>query len=457
MISRPIKSFIMIFNLIFCSYFFADDYEKIDTYVSNTPKSAETSIDSLVSYLIQPANDDFEKARAIYVWMAKNISYDYEAFFSGNYDDTSAANVLLKRKSICDGYSNLFMEMANKAGIMCIKITGYAKGYGYKPGDIFSGNPNHAWNAVKLDNQWYLIDVTWSAGYISDKVFVFNFNDRYFLTSPDIFILDHFPLDPKWQLLEDPIDIIDFERSGLPKYITEEKDTASDMNSSKQKTKNDTSDRIFKDMFPMTSMAIEVDIGSTFGAGYNITAYYYGNKFLAYYPSNEFPSNIIISTSLAIPGGFVFFPIKILGVGVSYSPGVDLQFSFLPGKPLPYYLIFSNKIKLVSKLGSMEKKLWFLFEAGINISEFFYIYPYSNGSNFLALGPSFFIGYDTISVTGFHYSFGINLDVVNENKNNSISGINIINLADIYSFTIGLELRFGFSYFHKIKNKKKEY
>lgn len=65
---------------------------------------------------------------------------------------------------------------------------------------------NHAWNAVKIGGKWGLVDSAWGAGHVNDEGrFVPRFTDHYFLTPPDEFICDHFPDDPRWQLLERPI------------------------------------------------------------------------------------------------------------------------------------------------------------------------------------------------------------------------------------------------------------
>ena len=54
---------------------------------------------------------------------------------------------------------------------------------------------------MKIKNQWWLCDFTWGAGYVgSDKKFVWNYTEHYFLTDPEEFILDHFPIEPEWQL-----------------------------------------------------------------------------------------------------------------------------------------------------------------------------------------------------------------------------------------------------------------
>jgi tetratricopeptide (TPR) repeat protein len=51
-----------------------------------------------------------------------------------------------------------------------------------------------------------LLDATWGAGYVSEsKRFEKRFDDQFFLTSPEKFILKHLPVDPMWQLLPCPI------------------------------------------------------------------------------------------------------------------------------------------------------------------------------------------------------------------------------------------------------------
>ena len=183
----------------------------IDNYVKSAPASVTASLSTLSNYLITPAQNDVEKARAIYSWVAFNISYDYNAYLTHSYGDTSAGGVLQSRSSICEGYSNLFESLANNAGLTVVTIDGWAKGIGYAVGNQISGNTNHAWNAVRINGGWYLIDSTWGAGHIDNQShFVQEFCDGYFLTPPETFIIDHFPQTSSWQLLKQPISQSDF-------------------------------------------------------------------------------------------------------------------------------------------------------------------------------------------------------------------------------------------------------
>lgn len=177
----------------------------------NTPESKLESIESLASYLMEPARNDREKARAIYRWVAENIDYDVQGLLNSSYGDTSPEGVLKSGRSVCSGYSGLFGSLCVAAGLEVVTISGYAKGYNYTPGAKFSGPTNHAWNAVKIDGSWYLLDSTWGAGYIDGKSFIRRYDDHFFLTPPEEFIYGHLPEDPKWQLLDEPVSKEKFE------------------------------------------------------------------------------------------------------------------------------------------------------------------------------------------------------------------------------------------------------
>ena len=187
-------------------------FSELDMHALNAPERAENSIESLAAYLTKPAKNDTEKVRAIYRWIAENIDYDVQGFSSGSYGDTSAEGVLKSGRSVCGGYSNLFEKLANASGLDAVTISGYAKGYGYTPGMRFSGPTDHAWNAVKIEEKWYLIDSTWGAGSVdNDGKYNREFDDDYFLTPSGEFIYRHFPENPNWQLLDEPISKKDFE------------------------------------------------------------------------------------------------------------------------------------------------------------------------------------------------------------------------------------------------------
>lgn len=186
----------------------ADDgtrYAALDKHALQAPAEAEQSITALAEYLIKPAKNDREKVRAIYRWITDRIAYNAPAFLARrDPGDCSAAAVLKSRLTVCEGYANLFVALCKEANVEAIKIHGHGKGYGHTPGE--SLQENHAWNAVRLDDGWALLDATWGAGAIgSDRNWSKRFTEFFFLTPPDQLIYSHFPNESKWQLLEPPV------------------------------------------------------------------------------------------------------------------------------------------------------------------------------------------------------------------------------------------------------------
>ena len=53
----------------------AEVFDEIDQYAMTVPNNVQDNLEELVSYLVEPATNDFEKTRAIYVWITHNISY----------------------------------------------------------------------------------------------------------------------------------------------------------------------------------------------------------------------------------------------------------------------------------------------------------------------------------------------------------------------------------------------
>uniref|UniRef100_A0A8C5JPS9 Kyphoscoliosis peptidase n=1 Tax=Junco hyemalis TaxID=40217 RepID=A0A8C5JPS9_JUNHY len=103
------------------------------------------------------------------------------------------------------------------AGIQCKKLSGHAKGHGYKTGQTFTGNSDHAWNAVYLEGRWHLLDSTWGSGSVDDSFtkFTYRYNEFYFLTHPALFINNHFPDNSNWQLLKPTLTLKEFENNML--------------------------------------------------------------------------------------------------------------------------------------------------------------------------------------------------------------------------------------------------
>jgi len=190
------------------------DYLKIDNASKKVTYSL-TSSSEIALELTKDLNSDIEKARAIYIWITHNISYDY-SLLKNLPEYTSAKDmvvyVLKKRTGICQHYSDLFLDMTQSVGLKTFLITGYTRDYKGTIADV-----SHAWNAIKIDSKYYFIDTTWSAGHIKDDRYIRAFNDNYFLILPEVFIKTHIAFDPIYQFLPSPIRHIDFQEKNFAK------------------------------------------------------------------------------------------------------------------------------------------------------------------------------------------------------------------------------------------------
>ena len=193
------------------------DYTKIDAHARATPATQTKSISKLAAHLTKPATNDYQKVRSFYVWISDNITYDVDLFRRyrpGSSLTIEPIDVIKKGKAVCQGYADLFNALCKEIGVESRLIPGYSKGFGNESRTDFS-NADHAWNSVLIDDKWYLLDATWGAGGLNDKMqFRAHFNEKYFLASPAEFIKDHMPLQPMWQLLECPVSMKAFILGG---------------------------------------------------------------------------------------------------------------------------------------------------------------------------------------------------------------------------------------------------
>ena len=204
----------------------AFDYSAIDRYALAAPLSVQQSIASLAVYLARKAINDREKARAIFTWVANNISYDFDGVQTGTWEQRPEF-VLQLRCTDCLGRARLFEKLCLAAGMEAVVIGGRVKSIELSPmhdmrytivtpeGTVYD---SHSWNAIKIDGKWQLVDVT-AAGGKAKKLGMIEKGkpvDPYFFLIPaPVMIYTHLPNEEKWQLLEPPLSKQEQERLPL--------------------------------------------------------------------------------------------------------------------------------------------------------------------------------------------------------------------------------------------------
>lgn len=93
----------------------------------------------------------YEDIKMIHDYLVDSIEYETTISKENIYNIYGA---LVNRQSVCEGYAKAFKYLLDEFDIPCIMVIGKGQN---KQGNI----ENHAWNYVKLQNNWYAIDVTW--------------------------------------------------------------------------------------------------------------------------------------------------------------------------------------------------------------------------------------------------------------------------------------------------------
>lgn len=197
----------MRFRLFFCMVMLAGP---LIAQPGQIQTNVNDSYEELIAYVDHTYAEKEDIAEFFYYWMAYNIQYDYdiaEAVVAapGQVSSPDALQVFKSKKTICSGYAILYKLFLNEFDIDCEMVDGYAKN---KEGLMISDSLEiaHTWNAIKLNEEWSLVDVTWaSTTRINGKVSPF-----YYQTPPELSIFNHFPLIPYWQLTDRPFSLNDF-------------------------------------------------------------------------------------------------------------------------------------------------------------------------------------------------------------------------------------------------------
>ncbi|MEJ8757009.1 transglutaminase domain-containing protein [Pontibacter sp. H259] len=189
--------------------------QQLDQFAFNADARYTSDVRTLATYLSKGAKTDYEKARVIFAWVAKNIRYDDYGYNTGKFIDQKPESVLKNRRSVCDGYAQLYKALGEAMGLEVEKVSGYAKGYAYRPGTTFA-RTNHAWNAVKIDNRWILVDPTWAAGSATSVngrlKTIYTYDPYWFDVEPHAFLFSHMPVRPEYQNISNPISLPQYQQ-----------------------------------------------------------------------------------------------------------------------------------------------------------------------------------------------------------------------------------------------------
>ena len=141
-------------------------------------KAVTDKLSSVMPALTESTMTNYEKVKAIYDYICKNVTYDYTNLNDDSYKlKYTAYGALIDGTSVCQGYAVLLYRMALMAGVDCRLIPGNG-----------NGGP-HAWNIMKMGDKYYNVDATWDAVSYPDY--------KYFLKSDANF--ENHTRDAEWK------------------------------------------------------------------------------------------------------------------------------------------------------------------------------------------------------------------------------------------------------------------
>ena len=189
-------------NTIFATQIFepvADDYIDISKMTLNSKvdlskyygldiydDEVATIIEDFIAKYINDNMSDFEKEIKIIQYLVETIDYDYENLLNDNVENTSYTiyGALVKHRAVCAGYASAFDVICRAVGLESKIITGSA-----------INNNSHAWNQVKIDDEWYNVDVTFEDSILNGSTkngYGFNnLRNQYINRTNIVFLKDH--------------------------------------------------------------------------------------------------------------------------------------------------------------------------------------------------------------------------------------------------------------------------
>jgi hypothetical protein len=168
-----------------------------------------------VAHLIgDSCKTEVERVYTIYTYIAGFYKYDLHRlkliYKREIKRELYLSEVIKKKKGVCGDFANLFLTLCDSLDIGCYRVSGYSRNFNlFHP--VRKNYYNHAWNVVRVDGNWYVLDVTFGMQHFTKKKLDREQIDYNFLfTDPVKFGIFHLPADPTFQLVNQERSYTDF-------------------------------------------------------------------------------------------------------------------------------------------------------------------------------------------------------------------------------------------------------
>ena len=128
-----------------------------------------------------PTWSDYGRIKSVYEYLINTVEYN-----AGAPDNQCIQSALLNHQSVCAGYAKAFQYICHRMGYFCTYVTGKIIGGG-----------DHAWNIVRIGDNYYQVDVTWGdpvfAGSMEDGTGITLMNYNYLCCTDQEILTTHTP------------------------------------------------------------------------------------------------------------------------------------------------------------------------------------------------------------------------------------------------------------------------
>ena len=208
---------LLLFLLLLTTNLFSQDFETVDEKVLKYPRFSK--VEDLAKKIEHDFSTEIEKVRAAFFWLAKNVRYNLKEYYNPrqrSYSfryrseqekvqkyqlqvDQLVQQTFRNKMGVCEEYAQSLKKICDLLNIESVVIKGYVRNNSKSIGNI-PNSTNHAWNAVKIEDNWLILDATWAAGYEYNGKWVRDYNEYFFNIPKHKILKTHYPEDALWML-----------------------------------------------------------------------------------------------------------------------------------------------------------------------------------------------------------------------------------------------------------------
>lgn len=136
--------------------------------LKNNKAKTEALVDEAISKMNVQGKSEYEIVYAVNQYLCDNVYYPDKPYPAVSH---MAFGALKNGCAVCEGYTAAAALILPKLGVDCDMQFGFVKG-------VKKENGYHVWNLVKIEGQWYQLDITWNDA-------EGNYANQYFLVTDE--------------------------------------------------------------------------------------------------------------------------------------------------------------------------------------------------------------------------------------------------------------------------------